>query len=59
MAKKKSETAVKEYTALTNLINNKTGATFAPGDTVQDGDFPADIIKAWLDRNPPRLEVKS
>ena len=58
MTKKKSEAAVKEYTALTNLTNGATGVNFAPGDTVKDGDFPAAIIRAWLDRNPPHLEVK-
>lgn len=45
------------YTALTELVNDKTGATFAPGDTVNKGDFAAKVIKAWLEMDPPALVV--
>ena len=57
MAKKKADK--KEYIALTNLSNGATGAEFKKGDTVKDGDFPASIIRGWLDRIPPVLEAKS
>ena len=60
MAKKKSKPneTKREYIAMTNLTNGATGADFAKGDTVQDGDFPPDIIENWLVRIPPALKVK-
>jgi hypothetical protein len=56
MAKKKSKSDEKEYTATVNLSNGATGKDYEPGDTVKAGDFPAAIIKGWLERG--HLEVK-
>lgn len=58
MSKSKSK-AKKEYIALTNVTNGKTGVNFEAGDTVKDGDFTAAVIKNWLEIEPPVLEVKS
>lgn len=57
MAKKK-ETAVTDYVVLIGCQNDKTGATFAPGDIVTSADFSAAVIAGWLTCDPPVLAVK-
>lgn len=56
MTKKKTKPEKKEYIATTNLSNSKTGKDYAAGDSVKDGDFPAAVIKNWLNRG--HLEVR-
>ena len=43
------------YIALTGLENDKTGRRFELGDVVQEGDFPAAILKHWLESGKVRL----
>lgn len=45
------------YTVLIACRNDKTGAAFAPGDTVTADDFPKAVIAEWLKSEPPVLEV--
>lgn len=45
------------YTVLIECRNDKTGAAFAPGDTVTAADFPKTVIAGWLKNDPPVLEV--
>ena len=56
MAKKKA-TAVPAYVAQVGLTNDKTGASFAPGDVVHESDFPAGVIADWLRLDPPALTL--
>ena len=45
MTKKKAES----YKAVVGLQSDKKGTRFEPGDIVTDGDFPASVIKYWLE----------
>lgn len=45
-----------DYLVLIGCTNDKTGARFAPGDVVTDGDFPKRVIANWLEIDPPVLE---
>jgi hypothetical protein len=45
------------YTVLIECRDDKTGAAFAPGDTVTAKDFPQSVIDAWVKADPPVLEV--
>ena len=37
------------YTVLIACRSDATGIRFKPGDTVRDGDFPAEVIEHWLE----------
>ena len=38
------------YKVLVGVESDKKGTRFEPGDFVTDDDFPAKIIKLWLDQ---------
>jgi hypothetical protein len=37
------------YIAKVGLANDATGMRYQPGAMIVDGDFPADVIVAWLE----------
>jgi len=45
MTKKKAS-----YKVVVGVESDKKGTRFEPGDFVTDDDFPAKIIKLWLDQ---------
>ena len=38
------------YKVMVGVESDKKGTRFEPGDFVTDDDFPAKIIKLWLDQ---------
>jgi hypothetical protein len=41
------------YRVLIGCGNDKTGASYAPGDVVTTADFPERVIADWLSMSPP------
>lgn len=45
----------KRYYVLIPVSSDATGATFSFGEVVTDEDFPPEVIKNWLEIEPPVL----
>lgn len=46
------------YKVLIAVSSDKTGKSYKPGATITGADFPAAVIKNWLNSDPPVLAVK-
>lgn len=46
------------YKVLIAVSSDKTGKSYKPGATITGADFPAAVIKNWLNSDPPVLAIK-
>lgn len=55
MAKKQYKKTMMRFEVLKPVRNDKTDKYFAIGETITESDFGPDIIRGWLEADPPVL----